>query len=247
MSEAYELTREEIDAMFNRYRVPAILLMKTATADGPGAPGCYYGGQPTLPPEIEWPWFRSNEYDGAVASDFSVPMQFLMQMDLRCVPRLVDGPKLPESGTLFFFFDQILGPAAGYSNPGDPFVHYYPGDVSGFPERSQPAYTLPSHWDSKHQYQCTPKRWNMTFGFLDTYDSDKFEYENNYGGDGCENAAKYKALNRELLSKIVNYMEGIRSLGPVLSSQDEGSTHHIFGRYGGVLWERKKLRMFVLF
>jgi hypothetical protein len=60
------------------------------------------GGQPTLPPHIAWP--RQHQA--------GTPLHFLAQIDLSRLPPTPlngasNGPKLPETGLLFFFADMV--------------------------------------------------------------------------------------------------------------------------------------------
>src|SRR5690349_19680021 len=60
------------------------------------------GGQPTLPPDIEWP--RHGQA--------GTPLHFLAQIDLSTLPRTPlhnapDQPELPKRGLLFFFADMV--------------------------------------------------------------------------------------------------------------------------------------------
>lgn len=54
-SQQKTLSQTEMDALLLQARQLGILLLKTPHADGPGVPGCWLGGEPTLPPEIDWP------------------------------------------------------------------------------------------------------------------------------------------------------------------------------------------------
>ena len=67
--ELREPTRDEIDALLHRHRWPALNLLTTQVQGVPGLPGCWMSGRPNLPPEIEWPWYRSNEHRGFDAID----------------------------------------------------------------------------------------------------------------------------------------------------------------------------------
>ncbi|MEM8793399.1 MAG: DUF1963 domain-containing protein, partial [Pseudomonadota bacterium] len=94
-----EPTQTEIDAMLFRCRRPGILLNKTLRPDDPGLPGCWLGGRPTLPPEIEWPW---DDVTGGT------PMRFLGQINLAQIPPVAAYPEMPRTGTLFFFHEGLF-------------------------------------------------------------------------------------------------------------------------------------------
>ena len=223
MSDEYdrEPTDDEIDAVLHRIRVPAILLIKTTTPDEPGAPGCRFGGKPTLPPEFEWPWFRSNENGDP---NLAVPMQFLMQIDLRHVPRLIEFPDMPRTGTLFFFFDLIVAPGVGFAHDQDPCVFYYEGDVTGFPEREQPDYTLPKDWEERRLPKQV-KRWNMSFGLMNTYDDMKFKAEKIRHREQDVSTK----LNRKIANEILYELSENNAV--IIEYTGSEAIHHLLGRY----------------
>lgn len=132
-------TQLEIDAALFRARRLGILLNKTRTPDGPGAPGCWLGGAPTLPEDIEWPWFTWPRCGG-----FKTPMRFVAQINLRHLPRLADRADMAQTGTLFFFVDPYGGHFWLYpDSPKDPStipcrVIHVDADVSACPPRPMP-------------------------------------------------------------------------------------------------------------
>ena len=83
-----QLSPDELAAKLYQSRRPGVMLIKTAKTEGHGASGCWLGGEPTLPPEIEWPWY---EMDG----EPTVPMHFLAQLDLSQVPAIWTVPEMP--------------------------------------------------------------------------------------------------------------------------------------------------------
>ncbi|MEM1276886.1 MAG: DUF1963 domain-containing protein [Pseudomonadota bacterium] len=120
-----EPTQTEIDAMLFRCRRPGILLNKTLRPDDPGLPGCWLGGRPTLPPEIEWP------------VEHELPMRFLAQIDLSQIPPVAFYPEMPRTGTLFFFYEPVFSdymndPAYGHR------VIYVDAEVSHHKPREVP-------------------------------------------------------------------------------------------------------------
>ncbi|MEO1600547.1 MAG: hypothetical protein AAFU49_08780 [Pseudomonadota bacterium] len=78
------MTRYEIDAALFRARMPAIAMPRTQEPTDPGTPGCWFGGEPTLPAEYDWPIFTfpHKPYRG-----FQVPMHFYVQIKLQYLPR----------------------------------------------------------------------------------------------------------------------------------------------------------------
>ena len=119
----------ELQAMIDRAYRPGILMNKMPRPDDPGAPGCWLGGEPTLPPTIEWPWFL---VDGQPL----VPMHHMAQINLAEVPRLEQHPKLPETGTLFVFFaPEVLSGSTIVDRNGGSRIIYVPEDVSKYPLR----------------------------------------------------------------------------------------------------------------
>lgn len=62
-----ELSVEEMIAQALR---PALFLRKTPNPEDPGAKGCWLGGEPSLPSDIDWPYYEYEDYP-------RVPMHFL--------------------------------------------------------------------------------------------------------------------------------------------------------------------------
>jgi len=52
---AQKLSDAEIRKLINSRRQPAICMLHTSGSEDEGIPGCWLGGDPTLPPEIDWP------------------------------------------------------------------------------------------------------------------------------------------------------------------------------------------------
>lgn len=102
-------TEVEIDARMYRARMPAIAMLSVPHDEqgnplGEGTPGCRLGGAPSLPPEYEWPTFTFSErpFEGV-----QLPMQFVLQLNLQYLPRVIGLPELPPKGTLFVFYEPI--------------------------------------------------------------------------------------------------------------------------------------------
>jgi len=141
-----------------------VVAVLTPTPDAPGAPGCWFGGKPTLPPDIPWPMFASRHYP------YATPMHFIFQINLACFPLALQLPKLPPKGTLFFFFNIIFDvePWGSIESGARMKLIYVSDDVSTCPTREMPPIpkevvtkrTPPSIvWDGKTQLE----HWNMRF------------------------------------------------------------------------------------
>ena len=155
-----ELSQAELDAVVNDAKRTGILLVKSPNRDVAGAPGCWLGGEPNLPPEIDWPYFEENGVPLA-------PMHFLGQINLAELPPEATELGLPESGTLFFFYDTIYAPL-GWLDRGGSKVIYVAEDVSGVPLRPTPELPEVDETSSvSHWYADRPtngyRRWNISF------------------------------------------------------------------------------------
>ena len=118
---------------------PASYLRKPQQPDGLGSSGCWIGGEPTLPTEIEWPYYKAP--DGT-----SVPMHFLAQINLDQVPLTSAQTGLPEHGTLFFFYDTIVAPCFAIGTKEECKVIYVEADVSEIPTRPMPRFEIPDEY-----------------------------------------------------------------------------------------------------
>lgn len=143
-------------------KVDGFLLQKTQRPDGPGAEGCWFGGKPTLPEDIEWPWTKKAHEQP------SIPLHFIAQIKLDSVPWHDGLPEMPRTGTLFFFADTLFGPAEEYRHDSVKIV-YAAQDVASVPERSMPpgfpkVETLPF---KSHGYEfgrtAQYRKWNFEF------------------------------------------------------------------------------------
>ena len=108
--------------------------MYSTDLDSAGSPGCWFGGHPTLPPEVDWP----NYYCETLKT--SIPMHFILQMNVAEIPQVLDLPTMPRSGSIFVFIDQAV--AAAFKGPFEQGkgakVIYVPDDVSNFEPRKAP-------------------------------------------------------------------------------------------------------------
>lgn len=136
---ADELSPDRCEDMLEQARWPGVFLRKTAHADGPGTPGCWLGGEPTLPAELDWPWYETEQ-------GYSVPMHFLAQIDLAEVAHSGDFPGLLEAGTLFFFHDPIYAPVLGFRDGGSK-TFFVERSVAGCSPRTMPD--IPSELDER--------------------------------------------------------------------------------------------------
>lgn len=160
-----------LDAMMDSALREGIVLMKTPAADDPGAPGCWLGGQPTLPPGIDWPWYDQGPRARA-------PMHFLAQINLTALPRSDAHPDLPRRGTLFFFYDTIFAPIYTLGVVGARVIHVAE-DVGDHPPRQMPD--LPSFPadqgppDTSFWWADAPtmgyRRWNVEPVLAEWYDT----------------------------------------------------------------------------
>ena len=108
-------------------------------SDGIGSSGCWIGGEPTLPLDVEWPY-----YD--VPNGPPVPMHFAAQIDLSQSPLTFAQTGLPEQGTLFFFYDPIFAPCYRMLKEGRKVI-YVKECLSNVPARVMPEFS--THEDHK--------------------------------------------------------------------------------------------------
>ncbi|MBI1493652.1 DUF1963 domain-containing protein [Halocynthiibacter styelae] len=133
-----KLSDVEIDGYLARMRSLATMMLRTTKQTDEGMPGCWFGGQPTLPAHIEWPVYK------CPFPEVDVPLHFIFQIDLRFVPRAMEYPEFPERGTLFVFVEPILAPFDETSHippllSGEGAkVIYVADDVSQCPPRKAP-------------------------------------------------------------------------------------------------------------
>ncbi len=143
-----QLSESEVRLVLSLAQRPGLLLLKLAPDDPRRLPGCWLGGEPTLPDSIEWPW---SILDGRRTS----PMHFMGQIDLRYLPLLPNFSELPTFGTLFFFCDTIHGQLYDYE--GASKVIYVPDDVSHYSKRQTPDMPQPDkNYDCCNWYKERP-------------------------------------------------------------------------------------------
>ncbi len=74
------ITDKEVAAEVEARRRPALMLNLMPKPEDAGVPGCWLGGLPTLPSEIDWPM-------ADLEAECEIPMHFIAQIDLSQVPR----------------------------------------------------------------------------------------------------------------------------------------------------------------
>ena len=170
------MTEAEIEALIASKRKPAIAMLRTAQRTDTGTPGCWFGGAPTLPAEIDWPVYAHDAY--YLDKPFEIPMHFLVQINLAYVPRVVGLPQLPRTGTLFVFFEPVVAAwaddmAAMRRGKGSRVI-YVPDDVSACAPRTPPPMPDLSvlNEDDISEADYVTKyfsKWPFDFVVVDTY------------------------------------------------------------------------------
>ncbi len=171
-----KLTDDEIEAWMARRRQPAIAMLHTAKPDDEGTPGCWFGGDPTLPPDVEWPIYKHRQ------SGLELPHHFLAQINLAYVPQVLGLPPLPKKGTLFVFYEQRLAPIGIFDEEATPPLQSGEGarvifvdhDTSTYPTRRPPPMpdlsVLPEDQQWPYQFETTSyQKWNFEFVVVETY------------------------------------------------------------------------------
>ncbi len=103
------------------------------------------GGKPQLPRDFEWFSYEGEgwgEYDGFA----SRPLSFLMQLNCAEVKPYDHENMLPETGMLYFFYDQVTM-KWGFEpeDKGSARVFYYDGDIEALSETDFPPTLEPAH------------------------------------------------------------------------------------------------------
>lgn len=141
-------------------RLEAVLLVKTNSDERSGVPGCWFGGEPTLPKRFDWPWI----VDEATPRN---PIGFLARVDLAQVPRTPLMPPLPATGTLFFLSDHVTHIEKPDAAPNYAVI-YAEEDVSTFSPCAQPDWpddfeaVEKTYWWAENHARSFHK-WPMTF------------------------------------------------------------------------------------
>jgi uncharacterized protein YwqG len=158
------MTPEDLDALIRSKQKSGVALLRTPQKTDEGIPGCWLGGEPTLPPEIEWPVFNPKTLTEEDVDDIDIPMHFFAQLNLAEMPSVPGLPQMPRTGTLFVFFDPVVafgpeGDALGALSSGEGArLIYVAGNVSEVAPRTPPAFPdtdlIPEYLIS-HAYQET--------------------------------------------------------------------------------------------
>lgn len=207
-----KLSDVEIKELIESRRQPAICMLHTSGSEDEGTPGCWFGGDPTLPPEIDWPVYKHRD-TGTV-----IPLTFLAQINLDHLPRVPGLPPLPETGTLFVFYEWMVAQLVGIMDDSQtpPLqsgeavrVIYVDHDVSVYPERCPPKRPdlseipedelsegyephSPGSWAYHEKEFIRYTRWPFNFVIVDTDPS-----------PGCNNPFPGQDLPGDCLSQVV--------------------------------------------
>lgn len=153
-------------------KVDGYLLRRTRRPDDPGANGCWLGGMPRLPMEIDWPFTEPDDTVGIPR----IPMHFVCQINLAELPSRPTMPRFPTKGTLFFFFDPLFSASRDFKR-GTYKVIYEARDTSECAPREMPL-GLPKAFSDENileAYSDNPttgyKKWNVSFLEATTYNS----------------------------------------------------------------------------
>ncbi|MFG5380262.1 DUF1963 domain-containing protein [Yoonia sp. R2-816] len=133
-----KLSDVEIDGYLSHIRKQAAFMLRADRQSDDGMPGCYFGGEPTLPADIEWPIYHCPE------PKLDIPLHFIFQVNLKYLPKSLDFPEFPQKGTVFAFVE----PMFAWADPSapEPLLNgqgakliYVADDVSDCPLRKAPA------------------------------------------------------------------------------------------------------------
>ncbi len=131
-----EATEDHIASVLAQARRDGFLLRRVPAKQGDFAPGCYFGGSPTMPANMDWPY--TDCYDTP-----PTPLTFIAQINLASLPVLEGHPEAPKSGTLFFFIEPKYGPRHEYAS-STTAVLWTDADTLNLPERKMPKFDLTS-------------------------------------------------------------------------------------------------------
>ncbi|MCH2066469.1 MAG: DUF1963 domain-containing protein [Shimia sp.] len=211
-------TREEMENRLKAETCRGVQFYKTVYADTPGAPGCWIGGEPTLPPDIDWPTYTED--------DLTVPMHFLGQINLAEVAKFDHLPEMPTTGTLFFFYDTIYAPVSGTMGQQGSQVIYVPEDVSVYPPRPTPRFpTIETEYVS-YWYLETPTqgyaKWNVQLRDFEDY---------NYDFDNEIMDRELSSHHWNVITALHNWQE--RRFNPAENTQNRASSVTVNTMFGG--------------
>ena len=230
-----QLSENEVRLMLFLAQRPGLLLLKLAPDDPRRLPGCWLGGEPTLPDSFEWPW---SILDGRRTS----PMHFMGQIDLRYLPLLPDFSELPTFGTLFFFCDTIHGELYDYE--GASKVIYVPDDVSRCSKRQTPAMPQPNeNYDCCRWYKEKPSssytQWCIRTATFATHNKD-IALNRQLGKIADTEIDRHVLAIDAQINKDLEYLTS-------MDSPDNFSMHNLFcGAYGSD-WPENKIPLLTIF
>lgn len=206
--------------MKQAYR-PGIILNKMSRADEPGAEGCWLGGEPTLPPEVEWPWLM-------VDGKEMVPMHHLAQINLAQLPRSNPYP-VPNSGTLFFFYAPVISPI--YSIDGAVII-YTDTELTAVNPRVMPEFPdlnsidddpyFPSEYENKQVPLKRYSRWNIDFLEIESYETPLLDFREAYLSAREFNEDQFEEVERKTSVRVLDEPGGLSDF----------SQHHMFASRG---------------
>ena len=113
---------DELKTLLDDASLDGLLLFKTATPGKSGTEGCWIGGRPTLPRDLDWPIYSDNKCG-------DIPLVFVAQIDLAALPFASAQTGLLDDGTLFYFFEPLRGSLNDFEEGGSR-VLYTSHDVS---------------------------------------------------------------------------------------------------------------------
>lgn len=110
LAEVEELANENL---LDQAHPSVRLIPRRATAEEISPGESRFGGLPDVPPDFEWPRWRPFKpvfdlYGEEWQPDDPAPISFLAQLELGALPRVDEA--FPETGWLYFFFDQHCMP-----------------------------------------------------------------------------------------------------------------------------------------
>lgn len=201
------LTEDDLDLLLARLRRPAIAMLRMTEIDQVGLPGCWFGGQPTLPADIDWPMYQ------VPGTDFEIPHHLLVQINLDYMPRVMGMPPLPKTGTLFVFYEYLL--ARNISSIDDTIsspletgevmrVIYVNQDVSGCPLREMPR--LPDFSEFPFDLQMGITEFHPEFGQKEPF---QFVVFDSYPGSETARAMGNEEIPSAYLARYVGLQHHI--------------------------------------
>lgn len=226
------MSTNELNVSLAAARHPAIAMLKTPRPEDSGTPGCWFGGQPTLPTEIDWPIYKYpyEPYEG-----FSVPMHFLAQINLQLLPRVLGLPELPPSGTIFIFFEPTIATLEPDAPKEVPCAHlgraskviYCAGDVSDLPERH--PLPMPDFPDDiarlRFHHGDSYPRWPFDYVVVDTIAGDV----EHHGPGYLDKRMRFDRQQQHALRAKIGWKRNATLRGQTIGDDVVVPVHTIFG------------------